>query len=161
MTETKIDTQKKELGAEAVKETVLFVCTGNTCRSPMAAAYLSSFGGRAVMSRGISANEGEPIANNAALALEISGIPSTEENDYKDHTAKNVTENDVGTADRVIAMTANHARALMFAFPQYAGKIEVMTPPVSDPYGGDLSVYLTTLSEIMETIDGMFALKKE
>ena len=161
MTEIKIDTQKEKLGSESPEETVLFVCTGNTCRSPMAEAYLASFGGRRVFSRGIMANEGEPISNNAALALEVSGIESTKENNYKEHTAKNVTEEDMRSADRVIAMTGNHARALMFAFPQFAGKIEVMDPAVSDPYGGDLSVYLQTLSEIMETLDGMFLLNNE
>ena len=139
---------------------ILFVCTGNTCRSPMAEAYLASLGGRKVFSRGISADEGEKISSNASLALELSGIESTPENNYKEHRAKNVTEADVKIADRVIAVTANHARALMFAFPQYAGKIEVMEPSVSDPYGGDLSVYMKALGEIMDAVDGMFPHEK-
>ncbi len=138
------------------KPRILFVCTGNTCRSPMAAAYLRSFGKHDAFSRGIAACDGDPIAVNAVRALESAGILSTPENDYENHSASNVIAADMESADIIVTMTGSHSTALMFAFPQFAGKIRTMESPVSDPYGGDLEKYEKTLSEIAASVDSMF-----
>lgn len=135
---------------------ICFVCTGNTCRSPMAEAVIKARGYKNAFSRGIAAFEGEPIAEFAVTALSEDGIASTPENDYASHRASNMTDGDMARADKVYCMTAAHASRLFFSYPQYAGKICVMPKEISDPFGGDLETYKKTLAEIRSAIDELY-----
>lgn len=136
--------------------TVCFVCTGNTCRSPMAEACLKSRGYKNVISRGIAAHEGSPISEYSAIALEDAGIASTYDNDYRSHRAQNITDGDMARADHIYCMTSSHAKTLLFAFPQYAGKIHVMPGEISDPFGCGLETYKKTFAEISSAIAELF-----
>ncbi|NLY68175.1 MAG: low molecular weight protein arginine phosphatase [Clostridiales bacterium] len=142
---------------------VLFVCTGNTCRSPMAAAALNALGcGRyAAESAGIFAQAGMPISRYAEQALGEAGIESTPQNNYKAHKARQVTEEPVAAADRVIALTEPHMLVLMRSYPQYAAKITVMKRDIADPYGGTLEDYKRCLAEIIDCLREMFPLDRE
>ena len=139
-------------GAEERGPVICFVCTGNTCRSPMAEAYMKSRGFEA-FSRGLAAFEGEPISPLAVRALEDAGIEPAASGDYRRHRAKNMTECDMARADAVYCMTSQHAARLMFSCPQWAEKIHVLTPEISDPFGGNIEVYKKTLAEIISAID--------
>ena len=133
------------------ERTVLFVCTGNTCRSPMAAALcnhnLKKRGYRA-FSAGLYAIEGAPMTAAALDALAAAGVTSDEGNDYKEHRAHTVTRADMERADRVIGLSAAHAWELTMRFPDCAAKIECMPMDIADPYGGDAAVYRACLAEI-------------
>jgi len=139
---------------------VVFVCTGNTCRSPMAAAlfnflqkseFLQKFeksgDRRFAVSAGIAAS-GSPISQNAVLALEDRGVPSTSDNNYRSHVSRMITEELMASADAVIGISGSHAMALMGAFPQYTSKIFAMPRDISDPFGGDVEDYIRCLSDI-------------
>ena len=132
-------------------KTILFVCTGNTCRSPMCAALFNAVfaekHGLLADSCGLCA-DGSPISKNAAEALSRRGIRSEGNHDYSAHRSKTVTEEMIRNAETVIGLTNRHAMELLFRFPAYASKIHVMPRDISDPYGGDLSVYLQCLSDI-------------
>ena len=124
----------------------------------MAEAMLSYYGapyGIFAFSRGIAAAEGMPISENAALALEKAGIESEGRNDYKRHLAKQFTKDDFERCDGVFAISPSHAQALIFAFPEYAGKIRVLGD-ISDPFGGDLERYTACLGDIKEGIKAVF-----
>lgn len=132
---------------------VLFVCTGNTCRSPMAAALFNhrvAKGNTAwhADSAGLFAAEGAPITATAKAVLEEAGVPATPDNNYPAHCARNVTREMVENADRVIAISASHALELTFRFPEHAAKIECMPMDIADPYGGDETVYRAALADI-------------
>lgn len=135
-----------------------FVCTGNTCRSPMAAAVLTDKGapkGVFAFSRGIYADVGAPISENAAKALENAGVESAGRNDYLSHRALQFSKEDFDCCDGVFAISPSHAEALIMAFPEYAGKIRVLGD-ISDPFGGDLSRYTACLSDITEALKTHF-----
>ena len=144
---------------------VCFVCTGNTCRSPMAAAVANDLADRTrralpesvrgcavlpleAVSAGLFANEGEPISRNAVLALEEAGVLPTPEHDFHNHTAKNLTHELAEVCNLIVAVSPRHAQQLLLTMPDQLSKIKVLPDAISDPYGGDLSVYRKCLEEI-------------
>lgn len=141
---------------------ICFVCTGNTCRSPMAmAVYNDIFKDKQsyAVSLGLYPNIGEPISVNSVNALRYYGVESRPGNRYERHIADIVTEDKLCDCDRIIGLTEAHTLELIGRFPRLAGKIMSMPKSVSDPYGGDLEVYKACLVEIEKGIKELFNLE--
>lgn len=128
---------------------ITFVCSGNTCRSPMAECAFEELlreegiTGVEVQSRGVVANVGAGISDNARKALEDADIP------VKDHTATQITTDDILESDLVICMTERHKMRLgclpkVFTLDQMTG-----CGDIKDPYGCDESVYKECLAELL------------
>jgi protein-tyrosine phosphatase len=138
---------------------VLIVCTGNTCRSPMAqvllqariAARLGCTAGELeergimILSAGVSAGEGGPASPEAVQAMQQRGL------DLTHHESRTVNDVLVRFADLVLTMTQGHRDALLAHWPEAAQKTALLgrdAGDVSDPVGGALQDYVECASQI-------------
>ncbi len=124
---------------------VTFVCTGNTCRSPMAAALLTQhlkqkhINGVEVYSVGIAANAA-PAEPNAVAALAEMGL------DISGHISTQLTAEHIKSGGVFVCMTPTHRAVLLQAgVPQES----IFTLGIPDPYGGDLQVYRACRDSIL------------
>ena len=137
---------------------ILFVCSGNTCRSPMAAALFNHRFSKYEMkalSRGLFASGG-PISENAVEALKRYGVEETPDNNYSLHVSANVDSDILEEADLVVAMTSRHALSLIISFPQFASKVTSFANDIPDPFGQDVDTYIKCLSKIDEELTKIF-----
>ena len=125
---------------------VIFVCTGNTCRSPMAEYYLKSknLDGVNVISRGFS---GGDSANEKSIA-----VMSEVDIDISNHISKNITADEVQNADAIICMTESH-RQMLLLYGADDSKLYVLGDGIADPFGCDIDTYRTCRDEIFSNID--------
>ncbi|MEI8212196.1 MAG: Sua5/YciO/YrdC/YwlC family protein [Planctomycetota bacterium] len=130
---------------------VLFVCTGNTCRSPMASAMMKKkiaeqFGHLATdgripivsISAGVSAYGGDPASHGALQAIRAYGTS------LDDHQSTQLNSNLVEQADLILAMGQKHRNVIVSQWPETAFKVHLIAADggeISDPFGGPLEVY--------------------
>lgn len=128
---------------------ILFVCTGNTCRSPMAEALLRSINRDPtlqVRSAGLAAAEGLPASEHAIEAMAQRGI------DLTGHRAHSVTDEDLAWADVIYGMSVQHLYTILMQAPEYKDKLRILGDGVSDPYGRDLAVYQACADQLTQYI---------
>ncbi len=135
---------------------ILFVCTGNTCRSPMAEMIASSLiKDISFDSAGVFASEGKPISYNAEIAL------LEKEYDIKKFKSKRINEDLIQTADLIFTMTKEQKEILksffikenykIFSLKEYNSSGEKLEG-ISDPFGGDIEKYRKILLEIEKEV---------
>lgn len=131
---------------------ILFLCTGNTCRSPMAKCLMEDMSKRLHLpitcdSAGLIAFLGAPASPGAQRAMAARGLS------LRGHRSKRISTALVKKADVVLCMTEAHRNEYIQRFPEYAGKAHVFIRPVPDPFGGSDSLYVQTADQLASLLE--------
>jgi len=139
---------------------LLFVCAGNTCRSPLAAALAGQeLAARGLVARvesaGVSAQDDAPASPVAVAAAWEAGL------DLSAHRARLLTRPAVQAADLILVMGESEQQFVRVLAPEAQDRVHVLrtyasrggeTAEVTDPFGGDRAAYRHTLAELRECV---------
>ena len=146
-------------------KTILFVCTGNVCRSPMAEGLfrhaVKGRGDYRVFSAGVGAIDGQAPSPNAVRAMKEIGI------EIGHQRSRMLTGELVNQADYIFGMTHSHVDSVILLYPQAAEKtfllrefdetLDIYEKDISDPIGGSFDIYCNCRDQIEQGIASMLA----
>lgn len=140
-------------------KTILFVCTGNTCRSSMAEIMFKEMLKEVedmdikVISAGTWALPGQGASENAIKAMQEKNI------DLSEHSSTPLTEKLVNEADLILTMTRNHKNQILSQVPMAKEKVYTLKEyadynfiDIIDPFGGNIQIYRQCAKEIEEAL---------
>lgn len=145
---------------------LLFVCTGNTCRSPMAETMAKKLFADKLGCRIDELQDRGVIISSAGISAMMGGFPSPEAVevmsemglDLRDHESQSLTEQLVRHADVICAMTRGHRQAILSQWPQAAPRTRLLCRDqgdVADPIGGPADMYRRCAVQIKSELEAL------
>lgn len=140
---------------------ILFICTGNTCRSPMAEGLLRDLAKKEnlnleVGSAGISTFDGGRAAENSISAMKDLNI------DIENHRTRQVDIDLLKSQDLILTMSRSHRDIIIMEIPELYGKVFTLKEyalgqdeDIIDPFGASLEVYRNTRDEILQVLKAL------
>lgn len=142
---------------------IMFICTGNICRSAMAEGILKKIVKDKnlkleVYSCGIYAEDGDYATYNAVESAKYYNV------DISSHRATNIRNSKINEMDIILCATETHKQTVLYMYPNLKGKVYTMKEyaridkngedmNINDPWGYDMNVYMNCVEEIYECIE--------
>ena len=155
----------KRMIDKGLKMNILFICTGNTCRSPMAEGFGRSIAakkmecnidqltenGYHISSAGVMAMDGHPASPEAVIACRSRGV------DISEHKSRLISREMINNADYILAMSEAHYNTILSIAPDAAAKTAMLDERgVADPIGNTQDIYDKCAGQIHDAIERFF-----
>ena len=134
---------------------IVFICTGNTCRSPMAEGLFKALNGEQktgleAISAGIFTNNGMPASENAVIVAKELGA------DISNHKSQMLNGDIVNDAKYLVCMTGAHYDQILLKFPNVSDKLFTLLPTdIDDPFGGNINEYRSCATQIKSAVESI------
>ena len=134
---------------------IVFICTGNTCRSPMAEGLFKALNGEQktgleAISAGIFTNNGMSASENAVIAAKELGA------DISNHKSQMLNGDIVNDAKYLVCMTGAHYDQILLKFPNVSDKLFTLSPTdIDDPFGGNIDEYRSCATQIKSAVESI------
>lgn len=134
---------------------IVFICTGNTCRSPMAEGLFKALNGEQktgleAISAGIFTNNGMSASENAVIVAKELGA------DISNHKSQMLNGDIVNDAKYLVCMTGAHYDQILLKFPNVSYKLFTLSPTdIDDPFGGNIDEYRSCATQIKSAVESI------
>ena len=134
---------------------IIFVCTGNTCRSPMAEMIMKDFLKTAEIDHIEVSSRGLSVFTPSPVSLHVQTLLSVQNMDTSSHRSCLLSEDDITKDTLILTMTSSHKEHIHGYFPQLASQTYTLSEyttgyhtDIQDPYGGSLDIYQTCYHQL-------------